>query len=91
MFRCEEEKLNTVLGEALLSLLEDDSAISAEALSAQLNQMLETETDDARRQVLLNAIRRTECLLSGAGNPDEGSGEGDRLPEHVLLWPDNKH
>lgn len=94
MFGFEEEKLSTVLGEALLSLFEDDSDISAEALSAQLNQMLATEADSDQRQLIFNAIRQTECYFTGvnsAGSPGNGSDEDEHALIHVPASPDNRH
>ncbi|KKW49844.1 hypothetical protein XB02_15515 [Pantoea ananatis] len=87
MFRSEEEKVNIVIGEALLTLLEDDADISSEALRVQLNRMLETETDDARRQLIDHALRQTRRLLSGAASEDSNFF-GER---HLHLWAGNGH
>jgi hypothetical protein len=68
MFRIEEENVNIVIGEALLSLLDDDAEVSTETLSAQLKRMLKTETSDARRQAIQDAIRQTGGFLHSAGD-----------------------
>ncbi|MDF7787439.1 hypothetical protein P4910_18430 [Pantoea stewartii] len=68
MFRTEEESINIVIGEALLSLLDDDAQVSTETLSAQLKRMLKTETSDARRQAIQDAIRQTGGFLQSAGD-----------------------
>lgn len=67
MFRIEEESINIVIGEALLALLDDDAEVSTETLSAQLKRMLKTETSDARRQAIQDAIRQTGGFLHSAG------------------------
>jgi hypothetical protein len=67
MFRIEEEGINIVIGEALLALLDDDAEVSTEKLSAQLKRMLKTETSDARRQAIQDAIRQTGGFLHSAG------------------------
>jgi hypothetical protein len=53
MFRSEKE-INIVIGEAILALLEGDDDVSARTLARQLNQMLEVETEAARREVRSN-------------------------------------
>jgi len=68
MFRSEEEKINIVIGEALLSLLDDDAEVSNETLSARLKRMLKIETCDARRQAMIDAIRKTGGYLNSAVN-----------------------
>lgn len=66
MFRSEEEKINIVIGEAILTLLEDEDVFSALTLSRQLKQMLEVETEAARREIIRQAIRQTSRLLATA-------------------------
>lgn len=66
MFRSEEEKINIVIGEAILTLLEDEDVFSAFTLSRQLKQMLEVETEAARREIIRQAIRQTSRLLATA-------------------------
>lgn len=68
MFKSEEEIINVVIGEALLSLLDDDAEVSSETLSARLKQMLRTETCDARRQAIKDAILETGGYLNSAVN-----------------------
>lgn len=49
MYKSEEEKVNIVIGEAVLALIDNDADISAETVSEYLRQMHTQETDDARR------------------------------------------
>lgn len=64
MFRSEEDKVNIVIGEAILMLLEDDDDVSARTLTRQLKQMLEVEIEAARRETIKEAIRQTSRLLT---------------------------
>lgn len=67
-----EKEANIVIGEALLSLLESESEsevevevevdISVESLTEHLRRVLETETDDDRRQSITDAIRQMNRL-----------------------------
>ncbi|MCU7367623.1 hypothetical protein N5E15_13580 [Pantoea stewartii] len=91
MFRSEDEMLNIVIGEALLSLLDDDAVVSKETLSARLKQMLRTETCDDRRKALKDAIRETRGYLNSAvnlelnaarGNPANGKSFSGQLNSH---------
>jgi hypothetical protein len=66
MFSSEEEEINIVIGEAIFTLLEVDDVFSAYTLSRQLKQMLEMETDTARREIIREAIRHTSRLLATA-------------------------
>ncbi len=59
MYKSEEEKVNIVIGEAVLSLIDKDIDISAETLSEHLRQMHALETDGARRGVINDAIQLT--------------------------------
>lgn len=68
MFRSEEEEINIVIGEALLSLLDDDAEVSNETLSARLKRMLKTETCNVRSQAIKDAIRETGGYLNSAVN-----------------------
>lgn len=65
MFRSEKE-INIVIGEAILALLEGNDDVSARTLARQLKQMLEVETEAARREVIKEAIRQTIRLLATA-------------------------
>ncbi|MGF6477734.1 hypothetical protein [uncultured Pluralibacter sp.] len=75
MFRSEEEKVNVVIGEAILLLLEDEDVVSVHNLAQQLKQMLKAETEAARREIIREAIRQTERLLSTAHCYDNCSAE----------------
>ncbi|MFI8319816.1 hypothetical protein ACIF4Y_21515 [Kosakonia cowanii] len=66
MFRSEEDKVNIVIGEAILTLLGDDDDVSARTLARHLKNMLEVETETARREVIKEAIRQTLRLLATA-------------------------
>ena len=79
MFRSEEEKINIVIGEATLALLEDGDVFSAYTLSRQLKQMLEVETEAARREIIKEAIRQTSRLLATALYSGNSSAEIKRL------------
>lgn len=57
-----EKEANIVIGEALLSLLESESDFSVESLTEHLRRVLETETDDDRRQLITDAIRQINRL-----------------------------
>ena len=76
MFRIEEENVNIVIGEALLSLLDDDAEVSTETLSAQLKRMLKTETSEARRKAIKDAIRQTGGFLQSAGGGQDNAARG---------------
>jgi len=59
MYKSEEEKVNIVIGEAILGLIDNDVDIIAETVTENLKQMLALETDDARRRVIKKAIQLT--------------------------------
>lgn len=59
MFRSEEEKVNIVIGEAILALFEDDDVFTTRTLTRQLEKMLEVETEAARRKIIKEAIRQS--------------------------------
>ncbi|MBN6032951.1 hypothetical protein [Pantoea ananatis] len=59
MYKSEEEMVNTVIGEAVLALLDSDVDISAETVSEYLRQMQTRENDDARRGVIKKALQLT--------------------------------
>ncbi|WP_205953895.1 hypothetical protein [Pantoea stewartii] len=80
MFRSEEEKVNIVIGEAILALLEDDDIVSTRTLARQLKRMLEVETEAARREIIKEAIRQTSRLLATALCSGNCGGEIKRLP-----------
>ncbi|WP_367165945.1 hypothetical protein [Kosakonia cowanii] len=63
MFSSEKE-INIVIGEAILTLLEGDDDVSARTLARHLKNMLEVETETARREVIKEAIRQTIRLLA---------------------------
>lgn len=69
MLRSEEEKVNIAIGEAVLSLLDDFNGISTDTLTDKLRQMLNTETEAARRKIINDAIRQTNGLLGIALSP----------------------
>ncbi|MEM6052163.1 hypothetical protein AAH450_16505 [Erwinia sp. P7711] len=57
MFPDEEEKLtDSMLGDALLCLLHEDSAINVSALIATLQRMAEREESEMYKQACLNAL-----------------------------------
>lgn len=61
MFRSEDEKLtDTIMGEAVISLLKSDKSISVQRLLSQLQLMASAEVDSQRRNAceqLINEIR----------------------------------
>lgn len=79
MFSSEEEEINIVIGEAILTLLEVDDVFSADTLSRQLKQMLEMETEAAHREIIREAIRQTSRLLATALYSGNCSAEIKRL------------
>jgi len=88
MYTNEEEKVSIIIGDALLSLLAHNTDISAETLTVQMKQMLETETDDTRCLLIKAAISLTQGFFSGAGSAgyaDYGSAEDNQSPERILL------
>ncbi|WP_458038927.1 hypothetical protein [Pantoea ananatis] len=76
MFRIEEENVNIVIGEALLALIDDDAEVSAKNLSDQLKGMLKTETSEARRKAIQDAIRQTGGFLQSAGDVQDNAARG---------------
>jgi len=73
MFRGEPEKVNTVTGEAIMALIRNDTDISNEMISEQLNLMLEAETDESRRRTIRQAIEQFDRLFGRAVYPTDGS------------------
>lgn len=71
-----EEKVNIVIGEALLSLLESEEDVSQGLLTDRLQRVLEAETDDDRRNTIIDAIRQINRL--------SGWGENHDAPLHRL-------
>lgn len=65
MFSSENE-INIVIGEAILTLLQDDDDISVRILARQLKKMLKMEKEAARREVIKDAIQQTNRLLATA-------------------------
>lgn len=61
MCRSEEELVNIVIGEAVLSLADDYLDISVVTIVDKLKQMLKAETDESRRKNIIDAIQKT-CL-----------------------------
>ena len=61
MFRSEDEKLtDTIMGEAVISVLKSDTSISVQRLLSQLQFMASAEVDSQRRNAceqLINEIR----------------------------------
>ncbi|MCW0346193.1 hypothetical protein NB703_004286 [Pantoea ananatis] len=92
MYSIEEEKVNIILGDALLLLFEQDADIRVQALSAQLMRMLEKETDDARRQVILQAIRETYCFSdSEDSRQDDDAAEDIQSPAQIRSRANKSH
>jgi len=73
MFRSESEKVNIVTGEAIMALIRNDTDVSNEMISKQLNQMLEAETDESRRRTIRQAIKQFDRLFGRAVYPTDGS------------------
>ncbi len=73
MFRSEPEKVNIVTGEAIMALIRNDTDVSNEMISKQLNQMLEAETDESRRRTIRQAIEQFDRLFGRAVYPTDGS------------------
>lgn len=59
MCRSEEEKGNIVIGEAVLTLLDDYIDISADTIIEKLKHMLKAETEEARRKIISDAIQQS--------------------------------
>lgn len=73
MFRSEPEKVNIVIGEAIMALIRNDTDVSNEMISKQLNLMLEVETDASRRRTIRQAIEQFDRLFGRAVYPTDGS------------------
>ncbi|WP_061062220.1 hypothetical protein [Pantoea vagans] len=91
MFSSEEEKINIVIGEAILTLLEIDNFFSAHTLSRQLKQMLEVETEAARREIIRDAIRQTSRLHAAALFSGNCSPETKRLSREFSCLQSIRH
>ncbi len=76
-----ERKVNIAVGEALLSLLDNDVDISTETLSTQLKRFAEAETDEARRQSATASLR----LLVGLSAQGGRNPEAQERPAGVIL------
>lgn len=65
MFRTEEEKLvDTILGEAVIKLLDSNSVIGSSTLIAMLSLMAKKETDPTRQKACLDALNDVKNSLS---------------------------
>jgi len=73
MFRSEPEKVNIVIGEAIMALIRNDTDVSNEMISKQLNLMLEAETDESRRRTIRQAIKQFDRLFGRAVYFTDGS------------------
>jgi len=73
MFRSEPEKVNIVTGEAIMALIRNDTDVSNETISKQLNQMLEAETDESRRRTIRQAVEQFDRLFGRAVYSTDGS------------------
>lgn len=73
MFRSEPEKVNIVIGEAIMALIRNDTDVSNEMISKQLNQMLEAETNASRRRTIRQAIEQFDRLFGSAVYSTDGS------------------
>ncbi|PQK94523.1 hypothetical protein C7422_11217 [Pantoea ananatis] len=73
MFRSEPEKVNIVTGEAIMALIRNDTDVSNEMISKQLNQMLEAETDESRRRTIRQAVEQFDRLFRTAVYSPDGS------------------
>ena len=91
MFRSEEDKVNIVIGEAILTLLGDDDDVSARTLARQLKQMLQAETEAARREIIKEAIRQTSRLLATALCSVNCGAEIERLSPEFASQQDIGH
>ncbi|WP_336766912.1 hypothetical protein [Pantoea ananatis] len=85
-----DEKTTTIVGDAVLMLLNDNADISAATLSAKLGQMLDTETDEAHRQLISQALVFTGNLFSDTVNTDE-SITGKKRPDTALPVSTSRH
>ncbi|WP_210451933.1 hypothetical protein [Pantoea ananatis] len=83
-----EQKVNIIIGEALLSLLDNDEDINAETLSAQLSRLTEAETGEARHQSAAAAFMQVVMLSEEAGS----ERQTNRRPAGVILpWDGTMH
>ncbi|OWY76507.1 hypothetical protein CDN97_14105 [Pantoea sp. AMG 501] len=73
MFRSEPEKVNIVIGEAIMALIRNNTDVSNEMISKQLNQMLEAETDESRRRTIRQAVEQFDRLFGRAVYSTNGS------------------
>ncbi|MDF7788032.1 hypothetical protein P4910_21520 [Pantoea stewartii] len=73
MFRSEPEKVNIVIGEAIMALIRNDTDVSNEMISKQLNQMLEAENNESRRRTIRQAIEQFDRLFGRAVYSTDGS------------------
>ncbi|MGP3592048.1 hypothetical protein [Vagococcus sp. WN89Y] len=88
MSKNETDKLvDSVMGEAVLALLESDDDVSFDALIGQLQEYMLDETDTARRKAFQTAINgvhhyKTQPPLS---RRSKGSLQVNRLSSHLPL------
>lgn len=87
MSKNETDKLvDSVMGEAVLALLESDDDVSFDALIGQLQEYMLDETDTARRkafQIAINGVHhyKTQPLLSrGLNSTLQANRPRSRLP-----------
>lgn len=73
MFKSEPEKVNIVIGEAIMSLIRNDTDVSNELISKQLKQMLEAEAEKSRRRIIRQAIEQFDRLFGRAVYSTDGS------------------
>ncbi|ASN13816.1 hypothetical protein [Pantoea ananatis] len=90
MFKSDDEKTITVIGDAVLTLLNNNADISAASLSSALRQMHDAETDDARRQLTGHAIELTGKLFSNAACTGEDTPEQSQ-PDTAQPLPVSRH
>ncbi|MCX3311121.1 hypothetical protein ORN12_19370 [Pantoea vagans] len=64
MSRSEQEKVNIMIGEAVLSLLNDYVSIRKDTIIERLEKILKEESDNQRRHIINNAIQQTFKLAS---------------------------
>lgn len=83
-----ERKVSIAVGEALLSLLDNDADISTETLSAQLKRFAEAENDEARRQSATAALSQTAEISAQGGRKPEAE---DSPAGVILSWEGVTH
>ncbi|WP_333871738.1 hypothetical protein [Kosakonia cowanii] len=86
MSKNESDKLvDTVMGEAVLALLDSDDDVSFDALIGQLQESLMSEADSTRREALQSAISgihhyKTQPATRGRKSSLQASRLKSRLP-----------